>query len=276
MITSVKELFTAPYDQDKADFLRGNYDLAAHIVFDWYRDQADYIAYRDAFSSEKSDEGRMHIYLAELEEVKEAKELHWEKVLQERDWTKPWEDDPLVNEMWAIASECADVVIVGASILRNRGWESSQVAKLWVGEMELAHEDAWAKKYQADIEIVKQDMSELGIDFAESVMNKMLLNEEHYSASLLPWVLVLPIQGDGDKSDDFGRALRKNVGDTSSQMPDMNMHPILGEMLLGRKIHKSPFGSNGNSPVAIIFEQEKVMVAESDRDKDYGLYRMSA
>lgn len=274
MINQAKELLNAPYDVEKANFLRGNYDLAAQTVFDWYESHADYIKYRDDFFGEKSDEGRKSVYQGELDEVNDAKKLYWDKVVSGRNRVVAWEDDPLANEMWVIASEWADVAIVGASILRNNGWSSNDVAKLWAEDMDVENLEPWVEQYREDISTIKRDMGELGIDFAEAVMNKVVLNEEHYDMNLLPWVLVLPIKGDPKRGDNFGKILRKNVGDASSQMPDMNMHPKLGEMILGRKIHKSPFGTNGNSPVAIIFEQDRVMVAESDRSNDYGLYRM--
>lgn len=260
-----RSIMTMPVGEKKVGLIAGNYDLAARKVFEWYETRSDYITAKGA-------PARDDVYNGEKAEYEEAKDLLWEKILAERDLSIPWYDDPLANDIWTVASESADVAIVGASELQHDGYNSDFVARLLQGNLRNEPFDGWLGEFQNDISEIQEDLGSIGVDLAEAIMLKSSINEQHYPSAFLPWVLIDKIGREGDMQT-FARRLRAGVGKTdSSQMPDLSM-TWMGESTLSRA-QRSPFGSNGSSPTAIyIRDQGKVEVAESDKDNTYdGLY----
>ncbi len=260
-----KSILTMPVGAEKVGLLTGNYDLAAAKVFQWHSERSDYITAKGA-------PARDDVYNGEKEEYEEAKDLLWAKILSGRDLSVPWYDDPLANDIWTVASESADVAIVGASELQQDGYDAGFVAKLLRGDFEGVNFKGWLGEFQRDIREIQDDLGCVGVDLAEAILLKSSINEQHYPSAFLPWVMINKIGHEGDMQT-FARRLRAGVGKTdSSQMPDLSM-TWMGESTLSRA-QRSPFGSNGSSPQAIyIRDQGQVEVAPSDKDNTYdGLY----
>lgn len=260
-----KSILTMPVGEEKVGLLTGNYDLAAAKVFQWYSERHDYITAKGA-------PARDDVYNGEKEEYEEAKDLLWAKILSGRDLSLPWYDDPLANDIWTVASESADVAIVGASELQQDGYDVDFVARLLRGDLEGEEFTGWLGEFQRDIREIQDDLGCVGVDLAEAILLKSSINEQHYPSAFLPWVMINKIGREGDMQT-FARRLRAGVGKTdSSQMPDLSM-TWMGESTLSRA-QRSPFGSNGSSPKAIyIRDQGQVEVAPSDKDNTYdGLY----
>lgn len=251
-----------PVGEEKDKLLRGNYVLAADMVFEWYRERDDYISARGAPNREE-------VYTGEIDEYQQAKHKHWDELRERRTQLqkKPWRDDQRWKEIWDIASEAADIAIVGASELQKLGASEEWIFQLWQGKYDNELFFDWLKKYRDDLITVKHDLQELGVDLAEAIITKTTLNAQHYEKAFFPWVFLHKI-GLDNTAGTFARKMRRNIGgDGSSQMPDLMMSR-LGELSLSRA-QCSPFGSNGNGPKAIWINQNSVEVAPRDDTQTY-------
>jgi hypothetical protein len=253
---------------EKTTFLEGNFDFAAREVFRWYDERVEYIT---AKGSPESDT----VYDGEIEEYKEAKSDYWVNI-SGRDHRVNWHDDPLFEQIWTVASEAADVAIVAGSELKLQGYPPEWVASLWRGDFDEVPLTGNRAKFRDDLKIIRADLSSMGVDLAEAIIEKNALNEQHYP-HFYSWLLIQKL-GSGEDFDTFARRFRKGVGPIGkSQMKDLMSNPRLGESRLS-KAHESPYGTNGSSPKAIYVRPDGLVeLGPSDRDHTYdGLYAVGA
>ncbi len=221
-----------PYSEEKAKLIRGNYNLAAVLTYQWYAERWQYIK-QQAKEESGVVAGRYKAYQSEVEEVEEAKKGNWKTIITNRKPEIPWYLDEVASEIWKVASEWADVAIIGASILRTSRYAASDVAKWWGGE-ECEAIDPVVVGYLGLIAQYRRDAALIKLDLAEIVITKIANNDQHYSLALRESAHLRRIV-DGKRLASFGSALRLGVGDPlnypDSQMPDMVMHPVLGELV---------------------------------------------
>ncbi len=250
----IQDLRTAPYDEHKSKYFRGQFLLAASEAFDWYAKRWPYIRAQAHMDGADLTAGRMKVYQGEIEEVKEARTV-LEKI-----------PNPSLREVWKLASEWADVMIVGASIMRSRRMKRSEIADIWLsGKYEGG--DEWINSHVALINEYKIEADFYGLDLAEMVINKLAINTVHYDASLLPMVLVQS-RVEGNRKSSFAREMRLTVGgNCSSQIPPMDMSRF-GELWID-VVDRSPFGSNGRHPTAIMINDGKIELSDGDIDNTY-------
>lgn len=266
-----KDLIFTPINEAKLRFFQGNYPFAIKRVFEWFEDREDYIRAKGAPERDK-------VYADELREYGQAKEDYWEKIREHRVEGKAWYEQSreVVDMIWNIAGEGADIAIVAISRLRELGWSQESVAKLVAGLYSQGSLGDESEKFRQDLNMVRTELAELGVDFAHAIIEKTPINEQHYSSSLKPWVHVQKI-GPDDHAKTFSRSMRGNVGKIGSQMPDLVMSR-LGETFLSHG-QRSVFGSDGHSP-KVIFQRDENNIPQIDPDyhgdgnESYGLYAM--
>lgn len=268
VIPEFRVLISMPYGQEKKRLVQGNWDLAAYLTFNWYDRRSDYIAERRLQTGQDPETERMGAYYGELDELQKVRAQTFEQLIAERDHSVSWEHDKSSNRIWSLASEHADVHIVAASILREKGWGLTEVADLWRGKKMERETDEWLASYVRFLSQSRNELERLGVDLAEAIMAKLEQNDLHYEWKLWPIMHVNPLAPDGKP---WSRHMRGNIGDPdNSQIPSLVQEPM-GEGILAT-IYESPFGSNGYKPTAIKIVDGIVQVAPTDRDNDYGLY----
>ncbi len=254
----IQDLRAAPYDENKAKYFRGQYFLAASEAFGWYAKRWPYIREQAHIDGGDLTAGRMKVYLGEIKEVEEAK-VQLEKI-----------PNPSLREVWKLASEWADVMIVGASIMRSRRMTRPEVAEIWQsGKYEGG--DEWIHGHVALINEYKIEAGFYGLDLAEMVINKLAINSVHYDESLLPMALVQSRVG-GKRQSSFAREMRLTVGgNSSSQIPPMTTSRF-GELWID-VVDRSPFGTNDGNPTAIMINDGEILLSANDIANTYkGLY----
>ena len=250
----IQDLRSLPYGESKSKYFRGQYLLAASETFDWYANRWPYIRAQAHMDGADLTAGRMKVYQGEIEELKEARAV-LEKI-----------PNPSLREVWKLASEWADVMIVGASIMRSRRMKRSEVADIWQS-CKYEGGDEWIKSHVALINEYKIEADFYGLDLAEMVINKLAINSVHYDASLLPVALVQN-RVEGKRKSSFAREMRLTVGGCSnSQIPPVNTSRF-GELWID-VVDRSPFGTNGGHPSVIWINDGKIELSDGDKDNTY-------
>lgn len=250
----IQDLRAMPYGERKAKYFRGNYLLAASEAFDWYSKRSKYIKEQALQDGGDLYEGRMKAYNLEIEEVKEAR-----AVLKQI-------PDPTLSDEWKLASEWADVMIIGASIMRARRMTIAQVAEIWqTGKYQGV--DSWGVEHVGLVRQYQQEAESYGLDLAEMIINKLAGNDQHYNAAFLPVALVQS-KVDGMRQSSFAREMRLTVGgNSSSQIPPM-VTSRFGELWIDR-MDKSPYGTNGGHPTAISIKDGEISLSDGDMPNTY-------
>lgn len=255
---NVQDLRVAPYDEHKSKYFRGQYLLAAYETFDWYARRWPYIREQAHVDGADLTAGRMKVYQGEIVEVEEARAVLG-KIL-----------DPSLRDVWKLASEWADVMIIGASIMRSRRMKRSEVADIWQSGKYIG-DDRWIQAHVALINEYKTEAILYGLDLAEMVINKLAINSVHYDASLLPIALVQN-RVEGKRQSSFAREMRLTVGGNSStQIPPMTTSKF-GELWID-VAYKSAFGANCGRSNVITITNREILLANGDMTDTYeGLY----
>lgn len=185
---------------EKSRLMQSNVPLMMSVLDWWEELQAD--------SREENGSDELKQLLSnELRELKEEGKRESRLVESKPSKGKWWEwDDAL--ERWKVVSEMADVVILLYAWLKLEGVGDEELKRIMEGQRDKDKDGELVKN-------LRERAKALGMDLEEAVILKTGINLQHRPPSLeVLW-----------RENGFMKRMRSNIGDETSQMPDLGQAP---------------------------------------------------
>jgi len=186
--------------EEKSRLMQSNVLLMMSVLDWWEKLQAD-------LREEDEDDRLAWLLLGELAELREEKEEESRLVESKPSKGKWWEwDDAL--ERWKVVSEMADVVILLYAWLKLEGVGDEELKRIMEGQGDKDKDGELVKN-------LRERAKALGMDLEEAVILKTGINLQHWPPSLEAlW-----------RKNGFMKKMRRDIGDETSQMPDLGQAP---------------------------------------------------